>query len=179
MNTQHGNLQAGRAWVVYGLIVLGVISRLVPHPWNATPVMAIALLSGAYLSRRWSILLPLTIIVLSDLLIGWHNTIPFTWSAFVFTGVLGWWVRQRPTAWRIIGSSLIGSVLFFIVTNFGVWVVGELYPRTAAGFWECYVAAIPFFRGTLLGDLVYVTVFFGTYHLVTRPHLRLQQLQRM
>lgn len=163
-------------WLVYGLILLGVVSRLVPHPWNATPVMAIALFAGTYLSRRWSSVLPLVIVAISDLLIGWHNTIPFTWSAFALTGLLGWWIRQRATASRIIGGSLIGSALFFVVTNFGVWLVGELYPRSAAGLWACYLAAIPFFRGTLFGDLVYVTVFFGIYHVVTRPRLAHQSI---
>ncbi len=178
MKTHEAERQEGRAWVVYGLIILGVISRVVPHPWNATPVMAIALFGGTYLSQRWSIFLPLVIVALSDLLIGWHNTVPFTWSAFALTGLLGWWVCQRPTASRVIGGSLIGSVSFFIITNFGVWAVGELYPRTIAGFWECYVAAIPFFRGTLLGDLVYTTVFFGSYHLISRPHLARQSVSR-
>ena len=160
--------------IVYGLIFLGIVSRLVPHPWNATPVMAIALFGGAYLSRRWSIVLPLVIVGLSDLLIGWHNTIPFTWSAFALTGLLGWWIREHASAWRIMSGSLIGSVLFFVVTNFGVWAVGELYPRTIAGLWECYIAAIPFFRGTLLGDLTYTAVLFGSYALLTRPRLATQ-----
>ena len=158
-------------WILFGLIGLGILSRLVPHPWNATPVMAIALFAGAYLPKRWAILLPLAIVAASDLVIGWHDTIPFTWGAFALTGLLGWWVRRGPTPTRIIGASLAGSVLFFLITNFGVWILGELYPRTAAGFWQCYVAAVPFFRSTLLGDLVYTAVFFGGYALATSPGL--------
>lgn len=160
-----------RAWLVYGLILLGVVSRLVPHPWNATPVMAIALFGGTYLSKRWSLLLPLSTVAVSDLLIGWHNTVPFTWGAFLLTGLLAWWIRHHPSPGRIITSSLAGSLLFFVVTNFGVWIVGELYPRTAAGLWQCYVAAIPFLRGTLLGDLVYTAAFFGGYSLMTEAFL--------
>jgi hypothetical protein len=152
---------------VIGLIVLGVVSRLFPHPWNATPVMAIALFGGTYLSKRWAILLPLMIVAVSDVLIGWHDTIPFTWGAFVLTGMLAWWIRRSPSAFRIMASALSGSVLFFLITNFGVWVAGSLYPRTAAGLWHCYVAAIPFFRNTVIGDLIYTTVFFGGYALTT------------
>ena len=159
-----------RARLVYGLILLGVVARLVPHPWNATPVMAIALFGGTYLSKRWSLLLPLATVAISDLLIGWHNTMPFTWGAFLLTGMLAWWIRRDPSAGRIVTGSLLGSLLFFFVTNVGVWIVGELYPRTIAGLWECYVAAIPFLRGTLLGDLVYAAVLFGSYHLLTHPH---------
>ena len=163
--------------LVIGLIILGVVSRLIPHPWNATPVMAIALFGGTYLSKRFAIVLPLAIIILSDLLIGLHNTILFTWGAFVLTGMLAWWIRRRPDATRILTGAVAGSVLFFIVTNFGVWVAGGLYPRTAAGLWECYVAAIPFFRNTLLGDAVCTTALFGGYALVgglrlTRPSER-------
>ena len=155
-------------FLVIGLIVLGIVSRLIPHQWNATPVMAIALFGGTYLPKRLAIVLPLAIIVLSDAIIGLHNTILFTWGAFVLTGMLAWWIRRRPDATRIIAGAVAGSVLFFIITNFGVWVAGELYPRTAAGLWQCYVAAIPFFRSTLLGDVVYTTVFFGGYALVSR-----------
>ena len=154
-----------RAWAVYGLLLLGVLARLAPHPWNATPTMAIALFGGTYLSRRWAIVLPLGIVAISDVALGWHDTIPFTWGSFALTGMLAWWIRLRPSASRIVGGALIGSAVFFVLTNFGVWVAGDLYPRTAAGLWQCYVAAVPFFRGTLMGDLVYTACLFGGYAL--------------
>ena len=157
--------------LVIGLMLLGVASRLIPHPWNATPVMAIALFGGAYLSKRLAIILPLAIVVISDLIIGLHNTILFTWGAFALTGLLAWWIRKRPDATRITLGAVAGSVLFFVITNFGVWVAGELYPRTAAGLWQCYLLAVPFFRGTFLGDAVYTTVFFGGYALVSRRRM--------
>lgn len=162
------------SWLVYGLIALGIVSRLVPHPWNATPVMAIALFAGTYLSKRWAILLPLIIVAVSDLIIGWHNTVPFTWGAFLLTGLLAWGIRSRPTATRVLAGALGGSLLFFVLTNFGVWVAGGLYPRTIAGLWECYVAAIPFFRGTLVGDLLYTAMFFVGYNAVTHTRLARQ-----
>ena len=160
MNASASSRHAG---MVYGLLFLGVLSRLVPHLWNATPVMAIALFGGTYLAKRWAILLPLVIVAVSDVLIGWHNTIPFTWGAFVLTGAIAWWVRVRPSATRILAGALAGSTLFFLISNFGVWVVGELYPRTLAGLWQCYAAAVPFFRNTVLGDLGYTTALFGGY----------------
>ncbi len=158
-----------RPWLVFGLILLGVVSRIVPHPWNATPVMAIALFGGTYLPKRWAILLPLLIVAVSDFIIGWHSTVPFTWGALALTGLLGWWIRQRPGAGRVVCGAVGGSVLFFLISNFGVWVDGSLYPRTLSGLQECFVAAIPFFRGTLLGDLIFVTVFFGSVALVDTP----------
>jgi hypothetical protein len=151
------------SWIVVGLILVGVVSRLVPHPWNATPVTAIALFGGTYLSKRWAILLPLAIVAMSDLVLGWHSTILFTWGAFAVTGWLAWWIRVRPSAARILAGSLLGSVIFFLVTNFGVWAMQTLYPRTLAGLWECYVAGLPFFRNALAGDLIYTGVLFGMY----------------
>jgi len=153
--------------IIYALILIGIASRLVPHPWNATPVMAIALFGGTYLSRRWAILLPLAIVAVSDVLIGWHNTVPFTWGAFVLTGALAWWIRRSPGPGRIAAGSLAGSTLFFLLTNFGVWLNGDLYPRTAEGLWRCYVAAIPFFRNALMGDLIFTAALFGGYALTT------------
>lgn len=162
------------SWLIYGLIVLGVAARLVPHPWNATPVMAIALFGGTFLAKRWAVLLPLATVIASDFILGWHNTIPFTWTAFVLTGALAFWIRRKPRFLRIAAASLAGSALFFLITNLGVWWVGELYPRTLEGLRTCFIAAIPFYRNTLLGDLAFTALFFGSAALLPRiiPALR-------
>lgn len=154
------------AWLVYALILMGAVARLVPHAWNATPVMAIALFAGTYLPKRWGIIIPLVIVAATDFIIGWHNTVPFTWVAFALCGMLGWWIRKKPAFGRIACAALGGSVLFFLITNFGVWVMGELYPRTLEGLWSCFVAAIPFFRNTLAGDFLYTAAFFGVPQLI-------------
>lgn len=159
--------ESTRPWLALGLVLLGVISRLVPHPWNATPVMAIALFSGTYLPRRWGLCVPLAIVAATDVILGWHDTVPYTWGAFLLTGMLGWWVRRRIGAGRVMTGSLAGSILFFLVTNLGVWLAGKLYAVTPGGLWACYVAAIPFFRATLLGDLVFAGALFGGYALAS------------
>ena len=159
------------ARLVYGLLLFGVIARLAPHPWNATPIMAIGLLAGTYVSKRWAVLLPLGIAMVSDAVLGWHATMPFTWGAFALTGMLAWWIRQRPTAARIVTSALAGSSLFFIISNLGVWIAGSLYPRTAVGLAECFLAAIPFFRTELIGNLLYTTALFAAYHLAAHSPL--------
>ena len=162
--TRESNIRS--PWLVYGLIMLGIIARLTPHPWNATPTMAIALFAGTHLSKRWAIVLPLLMVGATDAILKWHSTIPFTWGAFALTGLLAWGVRPRPTEGRIAAASVAGSVLFFTNTNFGVWATQSLYPPTLAGLWQCYVAAIPFFRNTLLGDLLYTAALFGGYALM-------------
>lgn len=158
--------------IVITLLLLGVMARLVPHPPNATPLAAIALFGGTYLSPRWAIGLPLAIVALSDLLIAWHVTVPFTWAAFIVTAMLGWWIRRHPSASRIVGASLGASGFFFLFTNFGVWVMGGLYLPTLADLWQCYVAAIPFVRATVLGDLLYTILLFGSYALATHRMIR-------
>ena len=160
---EHVHAPRRPAWLVWGLLGLGITARLVPHPWNATPTMAIALFAGVHLQKRWALWLPLAIVAASDVVLGWHETIPFTWGAFLLTGALAWWIRASPTAGRLFAGALAGSAVFFLLSNVGVWLVGGLYPRTAAGLWECYVAAIPFFRSTLAGDLVYTAALFGGY----------------
>lgn len=156
-------------WIVLGLISFGVASRLVPHPPNATPLMAIALFGGVYLSKRWAIFLPLGAVMISDLFLPLDKTVVFNWTAFALTGMLAWWVRAQPGAGRIALASLAGSGLFFVITNLGVWLGGQLYPRTAAGLQQCFIAAVPFFRNTLAGDLSYSGLLFGCYALLTRP----------
>ena len=147
--------------VALGLIALGIAARALPHPPNVTPLTAIALLGGVYLGKRWGMLLPLAILAVSDVLIGWHPTVPFTWSAFALTGLLSWWVRKQPGMARIVLAAFGGSWLFFLITNFGVWAATDLYPKTAAGVWQCYVAALPFWRNSLVGDVVCTAALFG------------------
>jgi hypothetical protein len=153
------------------LLLFGAAARLLPHPPNVTPVAAIALFGGAALPRRLAWWLPLAIMALSDALIGVHEVILFTWGGFALTTVLGLWLRQRKRPGRILAASVAGSVLFFVVTNFGVWLLGDggrMYPRTLDGLWQCYIAALPFYRNTLLGDVAWSAALFGLYALAGR-----------
>lgn len=172
---QEHQTRMGLAW---GLIILGILSRLIPHPWNATPVMAIALFSGTYLSQRFAWLLPLAIVAFTDIFLGWHNTIPFTWGAFALTSLLGLWVRENAGTSRILLGCLSGSLLFFVITNFGVWMIGGLYSPSWRGLQECYIAAIPFFRNTLMGDLIYTGILFTVYGLANQPQLARVRVSR-
>jgi len=170
MNTHDARLPQG---LVIGLVLLGVIARLVPHPWNVTPLTALALFGAALLSRRWAIGLPLTAVILSDAVLGFHEVIAFTWGGFVLTGLIGWWLRKRVSIGRLVIASLLGSTVFFLVTNFGVWLLGEggtMYPKTVQGVWLCYTAALPFFRNGLFGDLVYTLTIFGLFTMATKAH---------
>jgi hypothetical protein len=125
---------------------------------------------------------PLAAMYLSDLALGFfvydfgffHGFMPFVYASFMVTVCLGFLIRRRLGPLTVAGAALISSVLFFVITNFGAWLVGNLYPRTAAGLLSCYVAAIPFFRNTLAGDAAYTLVLFGGFALAQRflPFLR-------
>ena len=166
-----------RFLALLGITFSAALMRLVPHPPNVTPIAAIALFGGVYFAtKRTAFLVPLAAMYLSDLALGFfvydfgwfHWFMPFVYASFVVTVCLGLLIRHRLTPLTVGGAALIGSVLFFIVTNFGVWLVGNFYPKTVTGLVSCYVAAIPFFRNTLVGDAAYTLVLFGGFALAQR-----------
>jgi hypothetical protein len=144
------------------LIFAAAMFRLVPHPVNFTPIAAIALAGGVYLDKRLAFVIPLLAMLLSDLIIGFHATMPFVYISFALISLMGIWLRSHVNIKNTVLTTLTGSILFFIITNFGVWVMGG-YPQTYEGLVACYVAAIPFFRNTLLGDAICVSVLFSAF----------------
>lgn len=158
-----------RLSVVTGLVVLGAASRLLPHPPNFTPVTAIALFGGASLPRRWqAFLVPLASFFASDLILGFHDQMPGIYGSMLLIAALGRALQGRRRPLAVAAAALLGSVLFFVVSNLGVWAAGSLYPRTGAGLVACFVAAVPFFGPTLLGDLLYTAALFGGLALAER-----------
>lgn len=145
------------------LLAFGVISRLIIHLPNFTPVIALALFGGVYLKKSQAIILPVLMMMVADLFLGLHDTILFTWGAVALVAVLGLWVCKNKSVVTLAGSSLLSAVLFFLITNFGVWLVSGMYAHTPAGLIECYIMAVPFFGPTLVSTVVYTAVLFGGY----------------
>jgi hypothetical protein len=155
------------------MIASAALARLIPHPPNFTPIGAMALFGGAcFADRRTALLVPLATLLLSDLFLGLHVLIPVVYGSFAVNVLLGRWLRSRRTVLSTAAVTLIGSIQFFVVTNFACWVLW--YPHTAEELVTCYVAAIPFFQNTLLGDAVFATGLFGALALAERgfPALR-------
>ncbi len=152
--------------LAFALLFLGIASRLVVHLPNFTPVLALALFGGVYLSPRRAIFVPLAMMIVSDLLIGLHDTILFTWGSVLLISFLGLFLRLRKNFGNVALTAVAASVLFFIVTNFGAWLA--MYPKTFLGLQQCFWAAVPFFRDTLLSTLIYTTVLFGGYEVLAR-----------
>jgi len=148
------------------LILAAALSRMLPHPPNMVPVTALALFGGVYLDRRLTFIVPLAAMLLSDWFIGFHSTALWVYVSFLVIGLVGLWLRNHRGVLPTIGATVTGSVLFYVITNFGVWMNPPyMYARTWAGLVDCYAAAIPFLRNTLAGDLIYVGALFGLYEL--------------
>ena len=161
--------------LIVGLIVLALVGRLIPHPEDFTPMLAVALFGGAMLSGRMAYVIPLVAMFLSDLLMGHSITwmTPVIYACFALgTGVGQWLGRDRT--WAKTGLvALGGSFLFYVVTNFAVWITSDglysqipLYPHTLDGLIQCYFMALPFFRNDIAGNVLWTAMLFGLFVLI-------------
>ncbi len=152
---------------IYLLIALGALARLLPHAPNFAPIAAIALFGGLYLPRKM-FFIPLAAMFLSDLVIGFYSwpIMATVYGCFAIAFLVGQVVKKQKNFRNIFGSTIFNSLLFFVLTNFAVWAFGTMYTHNLSGLATSYVAAIPFFRNTLLGDLTYVTLLVGGYEAI-------------
>ncbi|AKE51747.1 DUF6580 family putative transport protein [Kangiella geojedonensis] len=145
------------------ILALGAY-RLFPHPFNVTPVMAMGLFAGTYFDKKWmAFVIPMLSMFLADIFLGFHNTMLFVYGAILVAVSIGFLLRDSVSSLKVIGASVAGSILFFVITNFGVWAVSDYYPKTWQGLTTCFTMAIPFFQRTLLGDLFFNGVLFISY----------------
>lgn len=145
------------------ILVLGAY-RLLPHPFNVTPVMAMGLFAGTYFDKKWvAFVIPMISMFLADLVLGFHDTMVFVYGAILIAVSIGFLLRNSVSPLKVIGASVVGSMLFFVMTNFGVWYVSDYYAGTWEGLMTCYTMAIPFFQRTLFGDLLFNGILFISY----------------
>ena len=174
MKKEKFNLRFG----VLALVVLtAAMSRLLPHPPNVTPVGAMAIFGGAYFTSRWqSVLMPLAALWLSDLVLNnviykaffptftvFYEGAAWIYGAFALVAVLGIVFLKKIKTINVVAVSLVASVLFFLITNFGVWASGTMYPKTGVGLVACYTAGLPYLLNTLGGDLLWCSILFGGF----------------
>lgn len=157
---------------VLALIGLAALSRLLPHPFNFTPIGAMALFAGTYISnKKHAFLLPVLTLLASDILLqlvngsGFYRDMIFVYGSFALITGIGFLLRGREQRQTIMVASLVSSIAFFLITNFGTWLMWDIYPKTGAGLISCYIAGIPFFKGTIMGDLFYNLALFGSFAL--------------
>lgn len=147
---------------IISLIFIAILSRFLPHPPNFTPIAAIALLSSKGFSNRWIVfLIPMVSLFISDLFIGLHATIPFVYASFLLIALLGMFVKKIN-----VGTVLLSSSVFFLVSNFGVWAIH--YPISVEGLIQCYTLALPFFLNTIMGDMVYGALLIYPFYALQR-----------
>jgi hypothetical protein len=154
--------------IVVSLVVFAALMRLLPHQWNFTPVFAAGLFASAYFGFRAGLVVPVAAMLLADLFLGFYRTpiLIAVYGSLLLAASLGWFVRKYGSRCTIAAASIVGSVLFYLVTNAAVWYWGSMYSKTFSGLLLSYEMGLPFFRNALLGDLFYSAVFFGTAELV-------------
>lgn len=157
------------------LIVVGLAGRFLPHPWNMTPLTAIAIFSSTYLSLRYSFLIFFLTMVVADIFLGFYEwqIMLAVYGSFALASLIGLIIRRHKMPTTILFCSLGSSVLFFLLTNFAVWQFSGMYEHTLVGIIQCFTLAIPFFKNALFGDLLYSGVLFGAYETV--KYLSLQR----
>lgn len=155
-----------RQLIILGMMLAAILVRLLPHPPNVTPVTAIALFGGAFFNdKRLGLILPLVVMFISDIFIGFSTISLFVYAALLCISILGQYFKKVN-----FGSILASSIIFFIVSNFGVWIIG--YPKTWHGLLECYTLAIPFFRNAIIGDFLFSFIMAYSFLRVEKHYLK-------
>jgi hypothetical protein len=170
------------------MILTAALSRIIPHAWNFAPIGAIALFGAAYFSNRIiAFVIPLASMWLSDVVL--NNTVyansgngvwlfphhfPWNYLGFLLIIPVGLLLLKKVKTTSVTGTSLIAAIVFFLVSNFGIWLGNSLYKQTFSGLMNCYAVAIPFFWNTLAGDLFYAALLFGVFELAQRRFPSLQ-----
>jgi len=152
--------------ITIGLILGVAVTRFLPHPPNFTPVMSVALFGSAvFFNRYLGIALALAAMAVSDALMGWHSTLPYVYGAMVLTGIMGFLLREGRSLPKMVAVTLASSVIFFAITNLGVFIAQDMYPKTFAGLGQCFAMALPFFKNSLAGDFLFTAVLFSLHYL--------------
>jgi hypothetical protein len=161
--------------MIYLIVALAIAARFIPGAANFSPVYAGLLFSGAYLKRRDSVWFPILLLAGSDLLVNtllyhtsfqWMQTL--NWLGFAAIVMVGWWLQKRVSTRNVLIASVAGPSVFFVISNFGVWLAGGLYPPTFGGLTACFVAAIPFYGNSLLSAVLFSGILFGAYEYYLR-----------
>lgn len=166
------NKKTGTFIALASMILIASFARMIPHPPNFTPVLAMALFGGAYFNKKaFAFIAPLVAMFLADLFIGFHADLLAVYASVAATVALGFIMQKQTTIGKILLTSIASSVLFFLITNFSSWLTMGFYTKDLTGLMMSYEAAIPFFRNTLAGTIVFSTALFGGFELLKRTLL--------
>lgn len=155
--------------LVYFLTATAALLRLVPHPFNITPIGALGLFSGAHLNSRWRYAFPLVALLIGDFVLGFYDGFVMTavYVGFLLTTVIGrGLLSQQRSPRRYVTAVITGALAFYLVSNIGMWY--SYWPRTSAGLLACYIEGLPFLARTLIGDAIYAGLLFGGFEWLQR-----------
>lgn len=165
--------------IIYLLLILGIVTRFIPHPGNFTAIGAIALFGGLYLERKQAFWLPIIAMFVSDIFIGFYNpyVMASVYIGFALTVFLGQYLKNKIRLVNVALAALAGSVIFFLLTNTAVWAFGTMYTHNLSGLLESYYLALPFWRNEILADLFYSGVLIGGYEMIKKlvPQIAAQE----
>ena len=153
------------------LIIISIavaLFRVMPHPPNITPITALALVGGLTFPRaRFAVISCFLALFISDAFIGFHHLMVFVYGSFFLTILVGLFIKTYLSKRYLFPGAVLSSCLFFLITNFGVWLYSPAYPKTVTGLYHCYVAGVPFFRYSIIGDLAFTLIIATSIHLIT------------
>ena len=164
-----------RILTLVGMIFSAALIRILPHPWNFTPVAAMALFGGAQFSdKRLAFAVPFFALLFSDLVLGFYPWWGIVYAAYAAIVVIGIFIQQNRSMVSVGFASLAASMVFFLVSNLAHFLTAGYFPMSLAGVMQCYIDGLPFFRNTLLSDLFYSALLFGTFYAAEKrfPALR-------
>ena len=135
---------------------------------NFSPIASVALFSGFYFSnKKIALLIPVVCMLISDYFLGFHNLMWAVYLSFSLIVVMGFYMKSSKST-SVLFNSISSSVLFFLVTNFAVWAVGSYYTKDLSGFMLCLTMGLPFFKYTLLSSVIFSTILFGGFEIITQ-----------
>jgi hypothetical protein len=168
-----------RFLLLIAIIAAAASSRLLPHPVNVTPIAAIALFSGAQFGRKWlAFAVPLLALLFGDAILGFYPQMWLVYLSFAAIVCMGFLLQGKQHVLNVAAATLSSSVLFFLITNNTLLIHGNLYPAGVDGIMAGYVAGLPFFYHSLLGDLFYSALLFGGFALTVRTSPKLSLMRQ-
>ncbi len=157
------------------LVIILAFSRILPHPPNFTPILGMAVFAGAVFEKKiYSFIVPLLAMILSDLFLGFYGSMTIIYLAVCLNVIIGIYFLKKISFFKIFISLVLGSVTFFSISNFAVWLLSGIYPHSLEGLLACYTMALPFFQNTIISTILYgIGAFFifnlSNKYLVFRP----------
>lgn len=165
------NINTPRFYFITSAVVLAALTRFIPHEPNFTAVGAMALFAGVLMPNRWmSLLVPMITLLLTDLVLGFHNTMWAVYGSFAIITMMGWMLSKRQNVMNMVGASVVAALFFFFATNAAVWMMDinsptPFFSADFTGLMACIDMGLPFLKNQILSQALFGVLLFGTYYL--------------